>query len=323
MKHQRIDCTKRHKLIRAQDAKKHLKDAENKTNKTKNEQIHEGEFENRNGGTHKDAVLVAQGEVGLPSDEKVSIINAIEVAADDMLLMSDGANHKLKLFDAGFTAISEIVLSSEPYNLVMFNPRTAIVNLYKEFTLQEVIIENKVLTLGKRTDLSVDLCRLVKYRDKIITFGADKLYFSLLVMNSHGQILKRIISYPLDENLPFRHIVYMTLNFSEDILYITDWRTKSCRGLSMNGDIIFEYSEVAETKLAGMCTDSDGFLYIGCMDTGKIVMVGDGGDKVKDLVVFQQGMRPGYIVYKETLNKLFVKVDGSNKILVYRLVSSA
>lgn len=254
----------------------------------------------------------------LCSSEPPAIV-AMEVTSSGGLLVCDKASMKVKLFDAYFRPVTEVGLSSEPYGMAIVDQNEILVSMPDLHCLQRLnVCKNQKLIPKEKIQTELKCSRLIKYHANLIVSVHDDNFISFNVMNLNGQVICCIRNEAIVTGGKFNKLGFIALSPDQSVLYVTEM-CSGCVGLSVStGEVLFMYKEPKTKFLFGVCTDSEGFVYVSSTDRDKIVMIDSNGRKVKQLAILN-GTSPGYMTYCKVQRKLFIKTVYTNKILVYNL----
>lgn len=312
--HQRGATTKHHNVLKGQDLS-----------------LKAGEKDKQQGGNHtgtaepttdnakdKRSVYLEHIVVGAALDKYNVAINALEVTSEDLLLVCDYGNYKVKLLNPENELLSEVSLSSEPYGMALLDSSEAIVTLPKDSCLQLVKIKSG-RTLILEDKIKTKLCceKIMGYEENFIVTAYDDIYFNISIIDKKGKVLRSIYNEPRKSLHVFKSYNEMAVSPDKTTIYITNKKV-GCVGISLEGKTLFGFKESGESNHYGICTDSDGLVYIACYDTDKIVLINNMGKKIKDIVSLK-GLKPSYVGYSHTDSKLFVEQVNTNKVLCYQI----
>ncbi|MEW8542133.1 MAG: hypothetical protein AB2693_01245 [Candidatus Thiodiazotropha sp.] len=258
-------------------------------------------------------------DIDLPENKaEQKITSAIEFLPDGGLLLCDDSNFRLMLFDSNFVATGDIGLTSQPRGIALMSPNDVIVSLPTEKCLQNLMINlDNTFTLQSKHHTALQYDRLVKYNGNLIVHGLAGVFFCFDVIDTSGRRIHRIRKEPLSGGM-FSTISYFCLSSDNSVIYITDIEN-GCIGLSLNGDVVFQFKDETMKIYAGVCVLSEEFILISGVDSGNIVMVNSNGERVKELVRLKS-MRPALMVYNKERNILVVKVASRSELKVFSLI---
>ena len=265
-----------------------------------------------------EAVYWGKIDVSSLSDEKQTVISAMEIMREGHLLVCDNANKRIKLLDDDSEILSELPLTSEPRGMVAISASNALISLPSEKSLIsfKVKSDHTLVALNKITT-KFRCNKLVKYGDDIIAHAYDDNARFLNIMDKEGNVLHCIMKESRGSNGIFGRIRFMALSTDNKILYVTD-ELQGCVGISMNGEIVFRVKRNGTPNYWGVDTDSVGVLYIACYDTDKVIALRDNGKTVQE-VVSKEGLKPCAIFYDDVDQKLYLKKGNSNIVLVFQI----
>lgn len=262
-------------------------------------------------------VYVKQFDLKFPSDEKAPEIQGLIVMSDGALLMCDHKNKKLKLFDSEYEPLSEVSLPNEPWGIISIKPDTAIVSMMRVSYLQYVKRDKDKISLEEQLQIDFTCEWLMKFGTDFFVSGFNELYRFIGIMDAKGKIRRSIFSEPIGAIDTLKSVFGMTFSPKANMVYTLS-KNLGCVGISMNGEVVFNYKEASETLYYGACSDHEEFVYVACCGLHKIIMINRHGEKVKDLLALE-GMKPAFMAYSQSEDKLFVERNHSNKMLCYQM----
>lgn len=265
----------------------------------------------------RNVVYLGKFDLNLPSDTDISLATAVIVMPNESILVCDANNEKIKLFHQDNKTMSELELSSMPTGMALLTPDCLIVTLPCEVCLQRIKIKDKrrlILDIKTETNL---ICNLpIIYQNDLIVLAKDDSYRYWNIIDTRGKFKRCIRKESIEEGI-FSSLYHQHLSPDNKIIYLTD-KYNGCFGISVTtGDIVLNYKDENIRCSDGVCTDPEGFIYIAGYESDNIVMINKNGGKQKDIVSLKD-MRPAYITYSESINKLFVK--SGDKLILFSLV---
>ena len=152
------------------------------------------------------------------------------------------------------------------------------------------IKSSHTIVLGKKLKTKKKCEKLLKYKEHFLVTEYDDVYFCISVMNSDGKLIQSLYNEPVilrSQNEPrqamaiFESYYEIALSPDNKTVYITN-KEDGCIGLSLTGEVIFKYKEPGEGSHYGVCSDPEGYIFVACYDSDKIIMLDKGGKKIKD-----------------------------------------
>ena len=255
-------------------------------------------------------------EVGtsICSSEPPAIVSLV-VTPNGGVVICDKTTMKVKMFDDCFRPLSVINVTSEPYGMVQVSD-AMLVTLPEVHALQYVHVKDNKTLVAKEKIQTVHRCgRIIKCKRDFIVSAHEDNFVSLLVIDFNGHLVHCIRKESTESGGLFNRLGFIALSADDNIIYVTEM-CHGCIGISVQtGEIIFTYKEDCKFLL-GLCTDTDGSVYLTCTDKDKIIMLDSTGRKLKQFDI-TEGNSPGYITYREDHKKLYIKTVYTNKIIVY------
>ena len=263
------------------------------------------------------AMFIDKIDISSLSDEKTTVVCALEAMPDGHLLVCDTANKKIKLVDADSEVLSEIVLPSDPHGMVVFDTSEVTVSLPREKCLMNLKIDDdNNITLQNRWKTRARCNKLLKFNEDLIAHNFDDSYRYFSIIDREGKDLRCILKEARNSGGILSKIRFMCLSLDNKILWITD-DVNGCVGLSLDGELMFKHKRSGTSNFWGVYAAAD-FVFLACYDTDKVLMMNAKGERMRDLV-YVQDLRPCCIVYSETEGKLYVKKGSTNLVLVFQI----
>ena len=232
------------------------------------------------------------------------------------LILSNRNTKTLKMFDANYKKVSDLVMKSEPWSVALlpsdsFSASDAFVALPNVRSIMSVWILNTTsgLVSGKTYKTKVPYYRMATYNGDLVAnatvfaIGMDDSFYYFDLLDKHGKLLDRARKEQRPSTL-FRGITSLCLSQDNMNVYITD-TNNGCVGLSLDGNVVFKYKDETIECYSGICTDTEGFIYISGRDSDNLTMINDDGQKVKEVVKLT-GFGPCAVAYYHSFNKLYV-----------------
>ena len=210
-------------------------------------------------------VVIYTGELKprTTTDTKDPLTSSYEKLSDGRQLIRDQVNYKLKFYDSANQFLSELTLPDLPVSVVLLSDAKAVVSLPDMESLQYITIGTD-LAVSEKKKLNYEPWAMVKYGDDILATVHDRIW-KVAVIDNHGTV-KRVIY--KDNGSLFSCPYYIGLSVDHRTVYVVD-NDKGCIGLSMEGNIVFQYQDQKVKLYYGLAVGRD------CMFIG----VKEGNDK--------------------------------------------
>ena len=190
------------------------------------------------------------------TDTKAPAIRSYKMLPDGKQLITNGRNNMLELYDSHNQFLSGLVLSDRPWSGVLLSDTEAIVSLPNITSLHYIAIGSD-LAVSKTKKVDYHPVAMVKYGDDILTTIYDR-FWKVVVIDNHGTV-KRVIY--KDNGSLFSKPYYIGLSVDHRNVYFVD-KDKGCIGLSMDGNVVFEYQDQTVQHYAGLAVGRN-CLFIG------------------------------------------------------------
>ncbi|KAL3853140.1 hypothetical protein ACJMK2_016710 [Sinanodonta woodiana] len=241
---------------------------------------------------------------------------------NDHVLLVDNANEKLKLFTTDGDLLSELELSSAPWDVTIINASTAATTLPDEKTVLLVNINNECITPIEQFKTSCKCYGIAySYSEKTLAVTCDTAYnekASIKILTVGGKELKELVTDNTGQVL-FNSPSYVASNpFTNDI-YVTDETNNTVTGLTLDGSLRFRYTENYLKLPTGVAADSHGCVYICGNGSCDVHQLSREGKRIK--ILLDGVVHPRAISFEPYGDKFLVTSDGSFKstVLIYKL----
>ena len=198
-------------------------------------------------------VLIYTGELKprTATDTKDPEISSYEKLPDGRQLITDCNNNKLKLYDPNNQFLSELTLPDMPVSVVSLSDTKAVVSLPNINTIQYITIGTD-LAVSETKNVNYEPWAMVKYGDDILATVHDSLW-KIAAIDNHGAVKRTIYQ---DNGSLFSKPRFIGLSVDQKTVYIVDI-DKGCIGLSMEGNIVFQYQDQKVKLYAGLAVGRD------------------------------------------------------------------
>ena len=225
-------------------------------------------------------VAIYTGELKLrtTTDTKTTTMISYDKLPDGRKLIIDCENNKLKLYDSTNQFLSELTLPDIPWSVVSLSDSEAVVSLPFINSLQYITIGTD-LAVSESKKVNYRPGAMVKYGDDILAIVNDR-FVKVVVIDNHGTVKRPIYQ---DNGSLFSEPFDIGLSVDQKTVYIVD-QNKGCIGLSMDGNVEFQYQDQKVKNYAGLAVGRD-CLLIGVSEgnDGKVRRVSLSGDDVEEL----------------------------------------
>lgn len=237
---------------------------------------------------------------------------------DGRILLADRTNRKLKLFTGNFLPLTELSLSSKPWDVALISNNEVAVTLPAECRIQFVTVDGSYIT-QTRSISTDEPCFGMCYTDgKILTVTYDGDPPNLKVLSPAGKELTYVC---VDDDgfALFSKPIYVTCTPKATQIYVSDERMGCVINLKETGELNFNYSALDLGNAAGITLDKDGNIYVCGNTSNSVHMVSPSGERVKVLVTGETISYPRAIAYEPREKKLLVTQGDKDIVKVYSL----
>lgn len=262
----------------------------------------------------KKADLLVQFPATSPMDERCAELTGGTFLPDDRLLLVDNANEKLKLFTQGGDLISELELSSAPWDITAIPGGMAAVTLPEEKKIMMVSGLNDCITPVEQFSTSGKCYGIsYSYHDKDLVVTCDSSLnqtASVKVLSVSGTEIRDILESEEGQRLMSRPGYIATSPFNSDV-YVSDECNDNVIGITMKGEFRFRLSESYHKLPVGISADNHGCVYVcgnGSCDIQQI-----SGDGQRSRLLMDGMSHPRAIAFDPYGDRFLVTSDGSYK----------
>ena len=267
----------------------------------------------------KNAKLITRFEATSAMDEKCAELTGGTFLAEERLILVDNANEKLKLFTLEGDLLSELELSTPPWDITCIPGGLAAVTLP---------VEKKILVIT--ASASDCITPVEQFHTTGKCYGIAYSYFEkdLVVACDtpcNGQATVKVVSLlgqevrdlQLDANgdVMFTRPSYLATNPFNADLYVSDECNNTVTGITMKGDFRFKYSEKYLKLPTGIAADNHGCVYVCGNGSCDIHQLSRDGKRIRLLM---DGLpHPRAISFDPYEERFLVTGDGSYKSIVH------
>ena len=263
-----------------------------------------------------DTTPIYTGELEVKRDKaggKVPVLGSFNVLQDGRKLVLDSMNAKIQLYDKNNNFVTETFLpveKGETCRSVALNNNTEALVTTSKLRVLKVMIDDELAASEINTKYGI--YALTKY-------GDDNL--CVVLHNGQGQIcildknMEKIIKTILKGNdTLFKALGFLGFSADKNTIYVLDgW--KGCCGITLNGQITFNYRNQEAEHYHGLVVDSDG-IFIGSRVDSKyqVEKLNFSGERQEVYSIFSNSWP-----LRLTENNLAVFQGDNRKIMFYDL----
>ena len=210
-----------------------------------------------------DTVAIYTGELKTrtATDTGDPDIMSYEILPDGRQLMTDAQNNKLKLYDSNNQYLSELVLPDIPISVMILRDNEVMLSLPNINSLQYINIGTD-LSLSQTKKVNYQPLAMVKYGDDILATVRDR-FCKVAVIDNRGTVKRTIYQ---NNGSIFSRSLYIGLSIDQKNVYVVDFN-KGCIGLTMDGNIVFQYQDHKVKLFGGLAVGRDS-VFIGVSQGG-------------------------------------------------------
>ena len=185
------------------------------------------------------------------TDTKNPWITSYQILPDGRQLIADNQNNKLKLYDSNNQYLSELVLPDWPFSVVILRDNEVMLSLPNTTSLQYINIGTH-LSLSQTKKVNYIPLAMVKYGDDILATVRVR-FCKVAVIDKNGTLMKTIYQ---DNGSIISSAYFIGLSVDQKTVYIVD-QDKGCIGLSMDGNVVFQYQDQKVKYYGGLAIGRD------------------------------------------------------------------
>ena len=199
------------------------------------------------------SVVIYTGELKprTATDTKNPGISSYEKLPDGRQLICDQINNKLKLYDSNNQFLSELTSPDVPWSGLLLCDSEAVDSLPDINSLQYITIGTD-LAVSETKKVNYQPWAMVKYGNDILATVHDR-FWKVAVIDNHGTVKRTIYQ---DIGSLFNRPYDIDLSVDQNTVYIVD-QDKGCIGLSMDGNIVFQYQDQKVKNYVGLAVGKD------------------------------------------------------------------
>lgn len=237
---------------------------------------------------------------------------------DGRILLADRTNRKLKLFNSNFGPVSELALSSKPWDFTLMSDKEVAVSLPAECRLQIVNIDAHHMRQTRSIGTDEPCFGVCYNKGKIHTVTYDGDPPNLKILSPSGRELTYVC---VDDDgfTLFSKPVYVTCSPNGEQIYVSDERLGCIVNLKETGELNFNYSALDLGNAGGIAVDKTGNIFVCGTNSNSVHMVSPDGEKVTVLVTGDKISYPRAVAYEPREKKLLVTQGDKDVVKLYSL----
>ena len=216
------------------------------------------------------AIYTGELKASTTTDTGNPFIASYECLPDGKQLLTDRENNTLKLYDINNQFISELTLPDMPWNVVLLKDHEAVASLPSIKSLNYISIGTG-LAVSETKKVNYKPWAMVKYGKDILATVRDR-FWKVYLIDNRGTVKRTIYE---DNGTLFNRPACIGISVDQKTVYVVDM-DKGCIGLSMDGNVVFQYQDQIYYHYDGLAVGRD-CLFI-CVDQGS-------GTKVRRLML--------------------------------------
>ena len=237
---------------------------------------------------------------------------------DGRILLADRTNRKLKLFTGNFKPVSELSVSSKPWDITLVGENEVAMSLPAESKIEFITISGTLISPTRSIFTDEPCFGICHANGKLLTVTYDGDPPNLKILSMTGKELTYVC---VDDNgFPlFSKPVYVTCSPNASDIYVSDERLGCVVILKEIGELNFNSSAMDLGHAAGLVLDKDGNVYVCGSTSNTVHVVSSAMDRVKVLVTGENISYPRAIAFEPREKKLLVTQGDQDIVKVYNL----
>ena len=267
----------------------------------------------------KNARLLTHFEATSTMDERCAELTGGTFLQEERLILVDNANEKLKLFTLEGDLLSELELSSRPWDITCIPGGMAAVTLPEEKKILVVVATSGDCITPVEQFTTIGKCYGIAYSyyTKELVVACDTPcdgQATVKVVSLLGQEI-RDLRFDSNGDVMLTRPNYLATNpFNADV-YVSDESNNSVTGITMKGEFRFKYSESYLKLPTGIAADNHGCVYVCGNGSCDIHQLSRDGKRIRLLM---DGLHhPRAISFDPYEERFLVTSDGSYKSIVH------
>ena len=255
-----------------------------------------------------------------PGDKKQPCISGLTFLHPDTLLAVDCTNNTLKAVSTTTNSItSQLPLTSRPWDITLLQGDQAAVTLPREKKIQLISTKgplSSVRFISVRGECR-GICSLDS--DLVVTYISAG---QIEIMDIKGTIINTITT---DNNgksmFSDPHYITVVREKSGEMIYVSDWDTRSITKLSVKGEVLSTYNHKNRSRINGLTCVGEGQVLVCNFGEDTVDVVSDDGQDIVTLLDSTHGIeRPQALCYCPAQAALYVSssIDG-RPVSVFKL----
>ena len=267
----------------------------------------------------KNAKLLTHFEATSTMDDRCAELTGGTFLPDEKLILVDNANEKLKLFTLEGDLLSELELSTPPWDITCIPGGMAAVTLPVEKKILVVSAANSDCITPIEQFKTTGKCYGIAYSyyQKELVVACDTPSDGQATVKALSLLGQEVRDLRLDANgdVMFTRPNYVATNpFNADV-YLSDGSNGTVTGVTMKGDFRFRYSENYLKLPTGIAADNHGCVYVCGNGSCDIHQLSRDGKRIRLLM---DGLHhPRAISFDPYEERFLVTSDGSYKSIVH------
>lgn len=237
-----------------------------------------------------------QVDINILSKEKKPAITGLGFLPDGELLIADHASNTVALLNADLQIKETLECEGPPYDIAITSKVKAVVTLPYQQTLLYIQTDPK---------LHIVLKRGLKNRCWGVAYCKENIYVACNFSGENPEILelaeesgnfKRSIKCYQMGGIACSYIFNLATNQDGTRLYVTDYWSHQMLCLSIDGELIFSYSDADMKYPRGILIDAAGNALVCCEASSNVHIVKSDGTKHKILLKSEDGIQTPFSV---------------------------
>ncbi|XP_052215213.1 uncharacterized protein LOC127833805 [Dreissena polymorpha] len=263
-------------------------------------------------GINPDKVLTlkrkSQYSVKIAKDRSQNCIEGICSLPSGQVIVADGYNERVKLFDKHYNVSSYCDVSNAPSDICLITSSEVAVTLGVA-GLQFMSVSNGQLVNGRKLELPHTAVGIAHHKGALYITSGTALYHYTLT----GTLVKKIHT----DSSGYCTVWKCAVSPAGDKIYVTNYDQHKLITLATDGTLISTFTDPELQTPQGVNVTPSGQVFIcGCRSNTVIQVDGEGGKKLATLASQKDGLdRPSSVCYNTISHQIIVEVNDNIMVM--------
>ena len=258
-------------------------------------------------------------------DDRPPIITGCTVMANGDAVLCDYNNDKTKLLNSCGVLTGNMLLSANPWDVSVLDPRSVIITLPYKKQLHVIQVypqlkPGRVIQLNEKDKKCYGVA--VGKGELYVTCSNDNhraMEGEIRVLDLDGKV-KRRLGVNKDGSFMFKRPNYITVSSSSEKIFVSDFSAHTVTCMSVDGRVIYTYKATSMSLPHGLLCDSEDNILVCGKGFNNVQVLTAHGKRHCTLLTARDGLEDPYsIAYRDSDNTLLVGCYVNDHILTFQL----